>query len=815
MKTKHLLYFLALSALFPVSLWPQAACEEAVDSYLLGNQVRALINNRGALFQPAGNGGFAYHVPFGFPLKHTICGQGLWLGGYVNGSLKLAAPEYDLRDEEFEYYPGPLDSVGQADPSGCSNWNRIWEVRRRQIEAHIADYEEDGIIDNPIPEIMGWPGRGNPYFDGLYGFLLPNEPQGLAPFYDRDGDGFYNPMGGEYPVAPRSAVLPEHLTWTVFNDAGGPHEGSGGEPLHVEVQQTAWAFFCEDNPQLNQAIFTSHKVINRNVLPIDSLILGQWHDLAIGCSSDDLFGSSPELHTIFQYNRGNIDGQYSNTSFCPEDSRFGMNPPVQAITFLNHPMSSAIYFFNFPSAYDPPFLTLAPNYPSQYYHYLNARWRNGQPLTFGGYGIATGNPPTSFFFSGDPNDSNSWSAIPQGVYSASENLLGNLNIGTLPPGAFIELDVAYSFFRAPGADHLGNVTAMYEGLENIHAWYGQGFFNACSPPDECQDDCVWAGDTNADGIANHYDVLPVGTALGQQGPIRATPLHWAPQNGQAWDDSLDNGVNYKHIDADGSGIIAFGDLQATRMHLGKSRPDYQPPPDVYTEGPELYTHDSMRFMMLDTNRFFTMRTELGLVPGLYGLAFTMEYDTNYLRNTGALITNSQVDAGRFGVIKAHPQEGNIDFGITLADTAQQLEPGRLMLSYFVPKSMDGQDLPSANTEIKIKNILGVRKDGSKIEMGARTLNIAFPSLLSNQKHPNDPGVQAFPNPATGRLELRFPGRQAEGIMILDIAGRKVWAQEGLFIDAASVDLRRLTRGTYFVRMQLDGAVVVRRIVLAQ
>ena len=35
-----------------------------------------------------------------------------------------------------------------------------WRVTRDEVMAHQADYADNGVIDNPIPSIFSWPGRG-------------------------------------------------------------------------------------------------------------------------------------------------------------------------------------------------------------------------------------------------------------------------------------------------------------------------------------------------------------------------------------------------------------------------------------------------------------------------------------------------------------------------------------------------------------------------------------------------------------------------------------------------------------------------------
>ena len=78
--------------------------------------------------------------------------------------------------------------------------------------------------------------------------------------------------------------------------------------------------------------------------------------------------------------------------------------------------------------------------------------------------------------------------------------------------------------------------------------------SAASLPDG--PDYVRPGDTNKDGKANAYDVLPVGVghyASGSPRPDATTA--WMPQFAPNWLESVSGHVNYKHLDCNGNGVV--------------------------------------------------------------------------------------------------------------------------------------------------------------------------------------------------------------------------------------------------------------------
>ena len=83
--------------------------------------------------------------------------------------------------------------------------------------------------------VLEWPGQANPFFADAVGFELPFASQGLAPYWDENGDGLYTPQFGDYPIIEiRGCSLPNYadqMEFWIFNDAGNVHTESGEEIL--------------------------------------------------------------------------------------------------------------------------------------------------------------------------------------------------------------------------------------------------------------------------------------------------------------------------------------------------------------------------------------------------------------------------------------------------------------------------------------------------------------------------------------------------------------------------------------------------------
>lgn len=75
------------------------------------------------------------------------------------------------------------------------------------------------------------------------------------------------------------------------------------------------------------------------------------------------------------------------------------------------------------------------------------------------------------------------------------------------------------------------------------------------------DNCPYPGDCNYDGIANALDLLYLGFGYGASGPARwNASTNWQAQHAFNWSQATVEGLNYKHIDANGDGWINSQDV---------------------------------------------------------------------------------------------------------------------------------------------------------------------------------------------------------------------------------------------------------------
>ena len=168
------------------------------------NNVRARINTGGDLWWDL-QGNPEYFIPKS-TYKTSMFSAALWIGGLdVNGQLKLAAQRY--RGEGVDYYTGPLsvDGAASVDAETCDEYDRHFVLTRAEVEGFIAAYAMDPTLSGyDVPRcIKEYPAHGN---------VSKNQSLYLAPFFDYNGDGYYNWQDGDYPYYDfDNALCPSQL----------------------------------------------------------------------------------------------------------------------------------------------------------------------------------------------------------------------------------------------------------------------------------------------------------------------------------------------------------------------------------------------------------------------------------------------------------------------------------------------------------------------------------------------------------------------------------------------------------------------------
>ncbi|HTF04348.1 MAG TPA: PKD domain-containing protein [Bacteroidia bacterium] len=458
------------------------------------NNVRALLRSSGDLWGSYDEGG-QYEIPKGSGAKSLFFGN-IWIGGIDGGGqLHVAAGTYGQNGKDF--WPGPLDtlSAGVLD-STCNDYDRFWKLDRAEVESFIMNRNDPNYV---IPEaILSWPGNGN---------TTRGIAHVLAPFHDVDGDRIYDPMKGDYPDFSFNGqnncaqnLLGDQAIWWVFNDKGNDHTESGGEPLGVEVQATAFAY-RSSNEHLDNATFYRYKVINRSNETYNNMWFANWTDYDLGDAFDDFVGCDVARGLGYCYNGRANDGGMAQ----PNPGTYGAHPPAIGLDYLGGPFAEdgdgidndRDMIVDEPDEqislacshyYDNDFRVNGnPETAEHYYDFMSERFKDGTHMTYGGNGYG-GAYPSDYFYPGD-SDPYGWGTygviLPPWTETTTGNMWGDrrqLNsVGpfSMEPGEVEVITIGVPWARDMNGDNLDAIDRLKEADDYIQTLFDNCFSVPC------------------------------------------------------------------------------------------------------------------------------------------------------------------------------------------------------------------------------------------------------------------------------------------------------------------------------------------------
>lgn len=321
--------------------------------YLEVNNVRTRINTGGDMwwdFEVA-----QYEIPKG-SRKTSMFSAALWIGGIdVNDQLKLAAlkfrqgPNAGSPGSGNDFWPGPItiDGTAAIGEETCAEYDKLFPITRTEIDQYLAWWDNKAAYPGyQIPQsILEWPAHGD---------ITKKQSYYLAPFFDRDGNGDYDPELGDYPYYDISnelchssvqtkegeegivkgglladqVIKGDATLWWVFNDKGNIHTETQGTPIGLEIRAQAFGFATND--EINNMTFYSYEIINRSTYRLTGTYFSQWVDTDLGFATDDYVGCDVDRGLGYSYNGKPKDGDGQFWAY-------GDQPPAIGVDFFQGP----------------------------------------------------------------------------------------------------------------------------------------------------------------------------------------------------------------------------------------------------------------------------------------------------------------------------------------------------------------------------------------------------------------------------------------------------------------------------------------------
>ncbi len=506
------------------------------------NNVSALIETGGSLWQDRANGRSHYFVPKEGNTSVLFAGS-LWMGGISpDQQLKMAAILY--RYDGNDYWPGPLTNDGTAstNEANCEQWDRFYVSYRQDAQRHRQFFECANTPGCNPEESMGGPYAIPSYFYNYpaMGNTAAGQDLYIAPFYDYDQDGVYMPQNGDYPWfdftreincagRKREDIVPLYgdvnYYW-VFNDKGNAHTESQGQPIGMEIRAQAFAF--NTNDEINNMTFYNYVLINQGTQTLTETYFGTWIDCDVGGHTDDYVGCDVQRGLGYGYNGPAVDNP---TGLSPG---YGASPPAVGVDFfegpyqdedsIDNPLTTDIIeaidqkgipykgigigygdgvvdnerfgmrrFLYHGSGSGPA------GYPTvaiHYYNYLRGFWKNGQRMAYGGNALSEASGAdlsigADYMFPGDTDPLNfgtlgtstaPWTEVSSGNPAGDRRFMQSAGPFTLEPGDYNNITVGVVYARSQSGTPFESVNLVRVADDKAQALF-DNCFELISGPD--------------------------------------------------------------------------------------------------------------------------------------------------------------------------------------------------------------------------------------------------------------------------------------------------------------------------------------------
>ena len=361
--------------------------------------------------------------------------------------------------------------------------------------------------------------------------------------------------------------------------------------------------------------------------------------------------------------------------------------------------------------------------------------------------------------------------------------------------------VAIALFIRDGNDTPGLGTVDYTPFDTISCFPG----------------LVYPGDANYDRVADVFDILPMGLAFGKTGPVRPNAsLDWIGQEAPDWADNLPDGQNLKHVDANGDGLISETDISAILLNYGERHNSLRTSSHA-TGTPLTLLMPQQAVQPGDTVHIpVEIGSNSSLVNDLYGIAFSLRYDTSVVEpgSISVNFNNSWLGTPSLDLIHVHRDDfiyGKLDVGLVRTDLL-----GKNGLGYLADITVViDDDLTSIidSLPLHFDRIEAINAQGSLMDIDghAGEVIIQATSILALY----DEKTTIFPNPANEGFIIRFKDYRPENIEIVHISGQVVFQTQQIDYPQTKISTEKLSAGIYGLMIRTDMGILRRTLVIVK
>lgn len=348
-------------------------------------------------------------------------------------------------------------------------------------------------------------------------------------------------------------------------------------------------------------------------------------------------------------------------------------------------------------------------------------------------------------------------------------------------------------------------------------------------------DYVMPGDADGDKKANVYDLLNIGLGYSVSGAPRPNATTaWMPQFAPNWQQSVVTGVNYKHLDCDGNGLVNSSDVGSVQQNytpIDTNTVSWQPNlPKVRVKfsADTLYVDANEPPTSLEIKADVWVGSPVNPALDLYGIAFALRYPEYINHNPETFYVEDLLGPNYQSLFlhKDNYDHRQLDLGVVRTTPGQNVNGyGRVAKITFVADFIIIVDV-AARAEngvipltIPVKGIKAIDANGNVKEMSApfeqdtvwikllKTTGASNPDLSEQ--------IELYPNPATGEALLLTGDLQAEEIEAVNMLGQTLYSVRSSGERITRLNVSNWQEGIYALRIRTDKGMAEKRLMVAK
>ena len=356
------------------------------------------------------------------------------------------------------------------------------------------------------------------------------------------------------------------------------------------------------------------------------------------------------------------------------------------------------------------------------------------------------------------------------------------------------------------------------------------------------DDCVWPGDTDTNMVVNHFDLLNIGLAYDSVGTTRENAsFDWFGQPSVDWSQTTPtSNVNYKHIDSDGNGIIEAADTVAITQNFGFTHNFVDPIDNQFTDLPPTdgFSVITPFYVEPDTlieGETIALNLILGdvsnIVTGLYGIGFSIEYDSSIIVPGSASINFDNcwlgdVNADAISIQFDFPSPGRIDAAITRIDGVEMdgyglfgdliitLEDDILLWDGGSGSNNFGGPTTDVTADFTITNYHLINFSQEEIIVQGTTTTAPIEETTSLSFIELNELISVFPNPAKDAFFIASQKIDIERVRIFSATG-DLKTVKTKTRNSLEFSTKELASGIYFIEIQTREGIVTKKLSIVE